>query len=526
MPAAFVRAHTRGASTADTSVVSATLAAEVPAGNLLVAAVGARTARTVMSLTKPAGETASWTKITTNSQAAASCELWAIKTTVAWASGTVVTATLSSSTSRQAFLLAEFSGVDAVIRGTAGAGDSTTSATSATSGPEVTAGDLVLGAGSQAAGGFFDRIRVDADTLAGTWTETDRSGARTGFGDSLGLDITLQHKIVTAGGAQTFNVQGYSDQTSQNTTNRPVGATVVGLRPSNVAPNAPSLIKPVGSTVVNRGAAIRCQWTFSDPNPGDVQSAYELRYRLTGAASWTTVGASVFFTIHDLPAGTLAAGDYEWQVKTADALGVWGPWSPSGFFTADDPPPGPTITAPVDGATVDQTETVTWSTPDQDVYELRRVADNAGVPDETTVYWTSGEVAETSTRSRQVTFETNTRAEHVQLRVKHDGLWSTWATIAVTVSYTAPPVPSFTVSADTATGSLLIQVTNPASTGEEPDTAYNDVYVDDGAGEVRRAAGVAPGGSWRNWTPVSGRDYSAAVRVVAVGDNGITSSSI
>lgn len=126
----------------------------------------------------------------------------------------------------------------------------------------------------------------------------------------------------------------------------------------------------------------------------------------------------------------------------------------------------------------------------------------------------------------QLDYPTNGRVEHLQVRVKYDDLWSEWSSIEVAVDYTEPPTPTFALSTDPATGSLLVSVTNPAPAGEDPAAVYNDIYVDDGAGEERRVHGVTPNTSWRYWLPVSGRDYSTAVRVVAFAASGASASSI
>lgn len=55
--------------------------------------------------------------------------------------------------------------------------------------------------------------------------------------------------------------------------------------------------------------------------------------------------------------------------------------------------------------------------------------------------------------------------------------------------------------------------------------SYNDIYVNDGDGEERKATFLPTNQPWRYWTPRAGVDYSGGVRVVAVGSNGTTSST-
>jgi hypothetical protein len=293
----------------------------------------------------------------------------------------------------------------------------------------------------------------------------------------------------------------------------------------NAPPDAPTLTTMAAGGTVDRAAVNRASHTFSDPNPGDSQSAFDLRYRLVGAPTWTTVAAPTPNPFYDFAAGTFAAGDYERQVRTYDSLGVVGPWSASGFFSAADVPDGPSITYPVNGQFVELEETLTWSTADQDAYQVRRVADDAGEPDPGVVYFDTGEVASTTARSLPLTFTVNDRIEHVQLRVKNDGLFSPWTSVSVEVSFAPPPTPLLAFEAEPDTASLVLTITNPEPAGDEPAAAYNDVYIDDGNGEERKATLLPTNTTWRYWTPRSGRDYAGSVRVEAVATNGTTAST-
>jgi N-acetylneuraminic acid mutarotase len=303
----------------------------------------------------------------------------------------------------------------------------------------------------------------------------------------------------------------------------------------NTPPNAPILTAPADGTTIDRNITQRFDWDFSDPDAGDSQSKYDLRYRVVGAATWTVVTGTTPNTFHDFAAGTFAAGDYEWQVRTYDAQGEVGPYSASSFFTAADAPPQPTITEPVSGATIPQEQPVGWSAPDQDAYQLRRVADNAGAPDATTVYYDTGEVVSTTARSRTVTFETNDRYEHIQVRIKHGGLWSSWASIRVLVSYTPPPVPSLTITTSDAEAAVSVAITNPTPAAGEPPVTHNRLFVRASAANpdgdkyrpypdgTRIEAQKPPNSTAIDHLPAGGVDYE--YRAEAVGDNGTTSDS-
>lgn len=293
----------------------------------------------------------------------------------------------------------------------------------------------------------------------------------------------------------------------------------------NRVPNAPVLRTMVGGALVSTASPNRAAHIFNDPDTGDSQSKFEVRYRLVGDVTWTTIVVPWPNPFYDFPPGEFTPGDYERQVRTWDAGGLVGPWCTSGFFTAADPPAGPSITYPINGQDVEQTETLVWSTAEQDAYQVRRVADNAGDPDEGVVYFDTGEVTAPLPRSLPLTFETNDRPEHIQVRVKFEGLWSEWISVMVNVDYTEPMVPSFVIYPEPDTASLQIMITNPAPTGGAPVTVYNDVYVTESGVEERKATELPTNEGWRFWTPQSGRDYSTAIRVVAVAANGTTAST-
>jgi hypothetical protein len=310
----------------------------------------------------------------------------------------------------------------------------------------------------------------------------------------------------------------------------------------NVAPNAPILTAPADGAILDRNITQRGDHDFSDPDPGDSQSAHQYDvWSLDAAGSrtglFTSTGkAATPNTFHDWPAGTFPAGDYEWTVsKTWDAQGAEGPGAPSRFFTAADAPPTPTITELVSGATIPQEQPVGWSAPDQDAYQLRRVADNAGAPDATTVYYDTGEVVTATARSRTVTFETNDRYEHIQVRIKHDGLWSSWASIRVLVSYTRPPVPTLTITTSDTEAATSVAITNPTPAAGEPPVTHVRLFARASAANpnadpyrpypdgTRIEAFKPPNSTAIDHLPAGGVDYE--YRAEAVGDNGTTSDS-
>lgn len=229
----------------------------------------------------------------------------------------------------------------------------------------------------------------------------------------------------------------------------------------NVAPTAPTGLAPAGNTTVDRTAVQRLSWTFTDPNPGDTQSKFDLQWRL-GTGAWNPVTGTTPNQFWDAPGATFPAGTIEWQVRTYDSLGVVGPYSASAFFVAATPPAAATITIPVNGSTVGtSTGTLDWSAPAQDSYQVRKVADNAGAADTTIVYYDSGEVISSTARNAPLSYPVNNRYEHLQVRIKVNGLWSSWASVRVLVSYTPPAVPTLIATPDSPNARIVVQVANP-----------------------------------------------------------------
>ena len=361
----------------------------------------------------------------------------------------------------------------------------------------------------------FD-VSGDTITTPSGWTVRLERGASGGT-------QTIWQRVEVADFEQT--AAGTVAATFGHTTTRHAWRSFGVSLSANAAPNAPILTAPADASTINRTATQRFDWDFSDPDAGDTQSAYNLRYRVVGAATWTETGwVSTPNTYHDIASGTFAdAVDYEWQVATKDAQGVAGPYSTSSFFTAGTAPTAPTITEPTNGGTFTQSQTVAWSTPDQDAYQIR-VLDGAAVVSDT------GAVESTTARSAVLSFPTNGVTRTIQVRVRDGGLWSQYAEVTGTVSWLAPPVPTFTITEDPAEGALVVSISNPAPAGAEPAAVYNDVYVTDpGKAEQRRVTMVAVDGSWIYHLPVSGHAYDgsdgSALRVVAVAENGVTSST-
>lgn len=270
--------------------------------------------------------------------------------------------------------------------------------------------------------------------------------------------------------------------------------------PLNVAPNAPTLLTPIGSIFVNVDNAQRFTWAFIPVTGGDTQSALKVEYRVVGTGPWTSTGwVSNAASRWDFPSGTFSdAVDYEWRATVKGATGIESPVSASGFFTGLGTPSAPSITAPADHSTQGATATVTWSTPAQDSFEVRVVGDDGtGSPNTADVIFDTSELLEPDTRSYPLSFPTAGVVVHIEVRVRDSGTWSDWADIAVTTSFAGPGLVTVSLAYLAFVAGALIVTTDPGEAvglqvsvvnlagdldplAVEPDTTH-DLHVDFGS---------------------------------------------
>lgn len=318
----------------------------------------------------------------------------------------------------------------------------------------------------------------------------------------------------------------------------PVGGTVTTYPPNtlahtgrveiilNSAPNAPTLTSLTNNEVIDKAAVNRASHSFSDPDSGDSQSKFDIRYRIVGTSTWTTISQTTTNQYYDFPANTFVEGEYERQVSTYDSQGVQGPWSTSGFFTVTVSPPSPSITNPVNNETIStEEEMLSWSAPNQSSYQAQ-VTTSADA-----VVYDSGEVQEPGTRFRLLQFPDNGVSRKIRVRIKYNGLWSQWTTITVNVSYDPPAAFGIIISPLDLKGigvahTLSVSTTHPAPVGSEPTVTSKDTYIrkqGDAGDGVRVDVSRPPILDFVYLTPSAGIEYE--IRVKANGDNGVSTYS-
>lgn len=287
-------------------------------------------------------------------------------------------------------------------------------------------------------------------------------------------------------------------------------------------PYAPTPVYPVDGASINVADTHRFDWIFSDPNPGDVQTKYDLHWRSEADAGvWTEINAQVSAnTYHDFAASFFTVDEvHEWRVRVYDSTDLVSPWSSIELFEPKTGPADPVITDPVAAATITTpTYAMVWTAAAQEGYQVRKLGDDAGAPDEDLVYYDSG-LVETGIKNHLFSFSTN-RIEHLQVRVQVAGLWSGWDSVQITVDYEAVPQPSLTATVVPVDPHIEIDIVNPAPTGGQPALSHTNLYRD-GLLIV-----VFPSGSTHHndYTAVPGTVHT--YQAVAVGVDGSENASV
>jgi hypothetical protein len=278
----------------------------------------------------------------------------------------------------------------------------------------------------------------------------------------------------------------------------------------NAAPTAPTNLSP-SSGVKDRAAVTRLSWQHNDPNAPDPQSKFDLQWRQVGSPTWNTISQDTTNQFWDAPVGTFPHGNIEWQVRTYDQAGLSSAYSTQSIFLAGNKPTSPTITAPTGTVAVSR-PTVQWSSPNQVAYQVQAL-------DSSLVLWDNGEKVSTNKAQTIGTDLANGLNGSVKVRIKNaDDLWSDWAISSISVSYTPPVIPTFSVTAKESY--IEVGINNPTPSVTQPIVSFNDLYRRK-SGEsawTRIATGIPSNGLYRDYAVASRVTYEYYVR--AQGENG------
>ncbi|HEU4754009.1 MAG TPA: carbohydrate binding domain-containing protein [Armatimonadota bacterium] len=225
-----------------------------------------------------------------------------------------------------------------------------------------------------------------------------------------------------------------------------------------LAPTAPALTPKANYDAATAGTFA---WTFSDPNTGDTQSAYQLQIQnaSTGTTVYDTGKVTSTATSHVVPGGTLANEvSYRWRVMTWDSTNLASPWSDWGTFSTSASGTVTITDPPVDNApgiaTSDYTVRWTVSGTTQAAYRAWLYRGGSLVTD-------TGWVTSTSTFWIATGLVSDVEHE-VRIQVRNSsGVVSGIASRKITPSYATPEIPVVTTATIPESGYTLVSVTNP-----------------------------------------------------------------
>jgi hypothetical protein len=301
-----------------------------------------------------------------------------------------------------------------------------------------------------------------------------------------------------------------------NETSGGVHSTVYIVDSLNAPPTEPTLT-PKTNFSANNSALF--EWEFNDPDAGDSQSAYQLQVNTSLGASAVDTGKIVDTDEnHTLAASALSnPGDWQWRVRTWDALDIEGPYSEFGTFqtsasgtvtiidpAADNP----------DGVTTAE-YLIAWVVTDTTQAEYRVVVVRTDTAAELVdTDW----VASTDTTYLVEGMETEVEYE-IQLTIRNGAVVETnTATRLITPNYSNPVTPTIVVTPVNSDGYTEVAVGNPPPgdvLATTADGTFETAEVSDwevNGGSLVASSAQAFEGIWSGLITVSGGPSETTVR--------------
>lgn len=287
------------------------------------------------------------------------------------------------------------------------------------------------------------------------------------------------------------------------------------------APNAPAL-NPV--SVFSAQNAKTVTWTYSDNNPDDSQSAFQLQIRDQSSAVTVLDTGKVVTPLrsYTIAASTLSNNEtYEWRVRTYDTSDVIGAYSAFSVFStttvgvaeitdpATDNPPG--LTSP--------TLTITWTYTASGAQTQARYAVNVLRTDTGASLFDSGFIAGPEVRTYTIAGLISDVEQQIELVVEDNtGELSNTALRLVTPVFSGPDQPSILVQPSSDGAGIEVAVINPDPTGDLPAALQNDIYrADADSGVFVKIGESQPNSIFIDYAVAAGQLYDYQVYAVADG---------
>lgn len=253
------------------------------------------------------------------------------------------------------------------------------------------------------------------------------------------------------------------------------------------APNAPEWnftgIGYPNGAAADVALALPLDWTFSDPDPNDTQTAYAISRQIgVGALSYwrasdSTWQAAEVKNVSGTSLVTLASGwgstsdaPHHYKVKTWDSADVAGPYGDELTLIASGKI-NPTIDVPAESAVIGSSSvTLEWTVSEQTQFKVRLVI--LGVE-----LFNSGWITSTD-REYVIPWVLASGFNYsafLQTR-NNENLVSTEDQVNFSVSFVAPPVGSIVPTPVPADGAIRLVVTNPAPVGTQPAFISQEIW--------------------------------------------------
>lgn len=316
-----------------------------------------------------------------------------------------------------------------------------------------------------------------------TWT--DRSSIEGRFGIQDNPDGTGWVLVGTAVGANLGSWTHTNPNAAQTHQYR-VQAVVTGIiggpwsAASNIvqlitAPNAPTLLAPVGGVALDVAKPITLSWRHN-PIDTTAQTGWGIQYREQGTTTWTQLSGSTQ-TSHTIAASALTTGKtYEWQARTKGQHADWSPWSTSQTFRTSAIPTVAIVTPEAGQVWASNRMTYEWAYGDPE----GTAQSHAWLTLRTdgTIHW-QADLSGPATSYEHPTFRFANATDYViDVQVRDgDGLLSAVTSRTFRVEFREPAQPSITATWLGDDGAALLEVTNPEPTPEQETTARNEVWA-------------------------------------------------
>lgn len=264
------------------------------------------------------------------------------------------------------------------------------------------------------------------------------------YGDSAVIDVTDAVKRIYQSGVGAIGLEK-RDKAEKSTsvgTYLPVPSKegsaaqrpVLKVVYEDAVPFTPSRCSPAFE-LRQRDVSIRFTWQYNDDVDGS-QAAFDLQWSTDGGTSWTTISQTTTNQYCDIAANTLPNGTITWRVRVQSADGDISPYTEYNTFECAGAPSAPTVSCTTAARPV-----VSWTgAAGQVAYQVQFLAGS-------TVLHDSGEVSGIAS-SYSVSDFLPDATYTVKVRVKNRyGIWSTYGTLAKTITTTKPSAVNCTAVA-------------------------------------------------------------------------------